>query len=85
MAIRPTMLMANGAEQWSNSHGVLTCATDNVLCWRLSDAVRAAMQASAGDAIDRGLALLAELQKQGFGVIYLGEPSHTSGVKEDRL
>lgn len=78
MAKRLTSVRADGSTMWSNSHGVLTAAADNVLCSRLSEAALAAMNASAGDAIDRGLALLAELKKQGFGVIYLGEPEHAA-------
>lgn len=77
---RPTTVQADGAHQWANSHGVLTAIADNVLCSRLADAARAAMNASAGDSIDRGLALLAELEKQGFGVIYMGEPERNAGV-----
>jgi hypothetical protein len=79
---RPTTVQADGAFQWMNSHGVLTSAADNVLCSRLADAVLDAMNASAGDSIDRGLALLAELKKQGFGVIYLGEPEAAYKPKE---
>lgn len=73
---RPTTIQADGATMWSNSNGVLTEAADNVLCARLASAAHTAINASAGDSIDLGLALLAEMKKQGFGVIYLGEPEH---------
>jgi len=79
---RPTSVQADGTDFWMNSHGVLTAAADSVLCMRLAEAVRGALDASAGDSIDRGLALLAELKKQGFGVIYLGEPERNAGVTE---
>jgi hypothetical protein len=59
-----------------NSRGVLDCMTDNVLCVRLARALHLAAQASpSGDSIDKGLALLAELKRQGFGVIYQSEPA----------
>lgn len=82
MTKRTTILTADGSDLWMNSNGVLGALADNVLCSRLSKACNAAMFASAGDSIDRGLALLAELKKQGFGVIYLGEPA--AGVKAYR-
>jgi hypothetical protein len=47
----------------------LTAAMDNVLAWRLGEACNAAAQASAGDLIDRGLALRKELELRGFAVI----------------
>lgn len=72
MSLRPTTIQADGAAIWSNSHGVLTEAADNVLCSRIACAARAARP--GGDSIDHGLSLLAELKRQGFGVIYLGEP-----------
>lgn len=49
--------------------GPLTAAMDNVLAWRLGEATVAAAKASAGDAIDRGLALLHELHARGFDVV----------------
>lgn len=69
---RPTTIQADGTDFWMNSHGVLTSAADSVLCSRLAAAARAARP--GGDSIDHGLSLLAELKRQGFGVIYLGEP-----------
>jgi hypothetical protein len=81
MARRITNVSADGTDLWMNSNGVLTSAADNVLCSRLAEAARAAMNASAGDSIDRGLALLAELKRQGFGVIYQGEPETSDGVE----
>jgi hypothetical protein len=44
----------------------------NVVASRLGLACNAAASQSAGDSIDRGLGLLQELQKQGFGVFDLG-------------
>lgn len=40
----------------------------NVTAWKLGNAAHAAALASAGDPIDRGLALLKALQDAGFGV-----------------
>lgn len=77
---RPTTVQADGSDLWMNSHGVLNVAVDNVLCARLASAANAAMSVSAGDSIDRGLALLAALRNRGFGVIYQGEP--TAGMQE---
>jgi hypothetical protein len=84
MARRITNVSADGTDLWVNSNGILGPIADNVLCSRLASAAHAAMNASAGDSIDRGLALLAELKKQGFGVIYLGEPARNAGVSESR-
>lgn len=81
MARRITSVSADGTDIWMNSNGVLTEATDNVLCSRIAAAVRAAGGAH-GDMIDHGLSVLAQLRRQGFGVIYLGEPEGNSGVKE---
>ena len=75
---RPTTIQADGAFMWANSHGILDSGADNVLCSRLAAAARAALP--GGDSIDHGLSLLAELKRQGFGVVYLGEPD-ASGVK----
>ncbi len=44
----------------------------NVVASRLGLACNAAASQSAGDSIDRGLGLLQELKKQGFGVFDLG-------------
>jgi hypothetical protein len=44
----------------------------NLAAYKLGDACDAAALQSAGDNIDRGLALLQELQKKGFGVFVLG-------------
>ena len=44
----------------------------NVVASRLGLACNAAASQSAGDSIDRGLGLLQELQRQGFGVFDLG-------------
>ena len=43
----------------------------NVDAWRLGLACTGANTRSAGDPIDRGLGLLAELQDRGFGVVSL--------------
>lgn len=45
---------------------------DNVIAYKLGRACEAAAQQSAGDGIDRGLALLQELQNEGFGVFDIG-------------
>jgi hypothetical protein len=45
---------------------------DNVNAYKLGRACEAAAKKSAGDGIDRGLALLQELQKEGFGVFDIG-------------
>lgn len=46
--------------------------TDNVDCWRLGEACRAAANdPKCGDFIDRGLILLRELEQRGFGVVKL--------------
>jgi hypothetical protein len=41
---------------------------DNMNAWRLGEACRQAADASAGDHIDRGLALLKALEERGYGV-----------------
>lgn len=41
---------------------------DNVIAWRIGEACSKASQASAGDYIDRGLSLLKELQRKGYGI-----------------
>jgi hypothetical protein len=49
---------------------------DNLGASRVGSALSAAIAASAGDQIDRGLALLRELQAKGFGVFELNaEPA----------
>jgi hypothetical protein len=78
MARRITSVSADGTDLWMNSNGVLTAAADNVLCSRIAEAARAARP--GGDSIDHGLSLMAELRRQGFGLIYLGEPEPPSGV-----
>jgi hypothetical protein len=82
MARRVTNVSADGTDLWMNSHGVLDAAADNVLCSRIAEAARAARP--GGDSIDHGLSLMAELRRQGFGLIYLGEPEPPSGVLEGR-
>lgn len=47
--------------------------------WKLGEAAHSAMQASAGDHIDRGLVLLRELQAKGFGVFELAAPQPAKG------
>lgn len=47
----------------------LTAASDNVLMWRMGEACNAASKASAGDYIDRGLALLRELNERGLAIV----------------
>jgi hypothetical protein len=74
MAIWNTTIEANGSSLWMNSNGVLTSMADNVLCVRLARALHIAAQDHHADSIDQGLVLLAELKRQGFGVIYQGEP-----------
>lgn len=49
--------------------GPLTESCDNVLAWRAGEACSAASKAKAGDYIDRGLALIIELRKQGLHVV----------------
>jgi len=48
--------------------GRVTASCDNVIAWRLGEACNRAAQASAGDLIDRGLGLMAELEKIGFSI-----------------
>jgi hypothetical protein len=45
---------------------------DNVNAYKLGRACEVANHRSAGDGIDRGLALLQELQTEGFGVFDIG-------------
>jgi hypothetical protein len=45
---------------------------DNVIAYKLGKACESATQQRAGDGIDRGLALLQEFQKEGFGVFDIG-------------
>lgn len=45
---------------------------DNAVAWKLGQA--AARAAAGGDPIDHGLALLKELQAEGFGVFELPKP-----------
>jgi hypothetical protein len=49
---------------------------DNVLAWRLGEACNAAHAETAGDLIDRGLALRKQLEDRGFHTIaYKPEPT----------
>lgn len=80
--------VADGAVAWSvvrvgnqgaaydppNTHRAFTYEKQpgNVDASRLGRATDAAAAASAGDSIDRGLALLKELQAVGFGVFHMG-------------
>jgi hypothetical protein len=48
----------------------LDASCDNVLAWRLAEALNEAMVAKAGDPIDRGLALLRTLRARGFTVYH---------------
>lgn len=59
----------------------LTAGMDNVLAWRLGEACNAAANESAGDYIDRGLALRKQLEDAGFGLIQLDPNSHLFGGK----
>lgn len=52
---------------------------DNVGAMKLGRAVRAASSASAGDEIDRGLALLHALAAEGFGVFAVGAEYSAEG------
>lgn len=45
--------------------------TDNVIAWRLGEAHCKASKHPAGDYIDVGLALLKELQDEGYGIVAL--------------
>jgi hypothetical protein len=46
--------------------------TDNVDAWRLGEACsNAAKEPKCGDAIDRGLILLRELELKGYGIVKL--------------
>lgn len=54
---------------------------DNIGAWKLGDACHKAGHAASGDYIDRGLALLKELQAKGYGVVALTEPQPESGGK----
>jgi hypothetical protein len=47
----------------------LTTAMDNVLAWRMGEALAKARKHSAGDYIDVGLSLLVELNAAGFDVV----------------
>lgn len=47
----------------------LDAGMSNVTAWRLGEACNAAAGASAGDLIDRGLALLQALNKLGYDVV----------------
>lgn len=80
MAKRIRNVSAHGSDLWMNSDGVLTEAADNVLCSRIAQAARAARP--GGDSIDHGLSLLIELRRQGFGLIYIGEPAAPIRVSE---
>jgi hypothetical protein len=56
----------------------LESSMDNVLAWKLGKACNAAAGESAGDHIDRGLALRRHLELEGFGLVLLAE-SQNSG------
>jgi hypothetical protein len=56
---------------------ILTSGMDNVLAWRMGEACNAAAKASAGDLIDRGLALRRYLEDYGFGVVELSRQKGT--------
>lgn len=58
----------------------LTSAMDNVLAWRMGEALSKARQHSAGDYIDVGLALLHELNAAGFDVV---TAEKRTGIAED--
>ncbi len=51
----------------------LDAAMDNVEAWNLGEACAAAAKASAGDYIDRGLALARELDAAGFAIVMKDE------------
>lgn len=53
----------------------LHAGMDNVLAWRIGEAHSAAAKESAGDYIDRGLALLRHLNEKGFDIVPKLEPS----------
>lgn len=53
----------------------LTAAMDNVLAWRMGEACARAYRAPSGDYIDTGLALLRELNENGFAVAAQGTPT----------
>ena len=55
----------------------------NVVAYKIGRACEAAMKQSAWDGIDRGLAMLQELQKEGLGVFDLGAEYAAHGIKGD--
>ncbi len=54
----------------------LGASMDNVLAWRLGEACNKAAAETAGDYIDRGLALRRRLEDAGFGIVQL-DPAST--------
>lgn len=55
----------------------------NVIAWALGTACRKANESPAGDPIDRGLALLRELQEEGVGVFEIGGAAPPPAVVRD--
>ena len=49
-------------------------AADNVVAWKLAEALNRAMTVRAGDPIDRGLAVLRVFREAGFGIVALPAP-----------
>ncbi len=65
--------------------GPITTACDNVIAWRLGEACNKASSARAGDLIDRGLALLKELNATGFQVVVPREQAQDAIAKAEGL
>lgn len=59
--------------------GRVTASCDNVIAWRIGEACQKAAAASAGDYIDRGLALLHELEAKGFDIVVPGADGGITG------
>ena len=66
-------VLALAGSEMGQSPKPLTPAMDNVLAWRLGEIANAAVKESAGDLIDRGLALLNQLNQREFQVTYTGK------------
>lgn len=65
---------ADGSPYYSSGEP-LTSMMDNVLAWKLGSALGVAEKQSYGDLIDRGLALRAVLEQEGFELRELGVPT----------
>lgn len=65
---------ADGKPYWSRGEP-LTSMMDNVLASKMGRALGVAEKASYGDSIDRGLALRAALEDEGFEIREAGVPA----------